>query len=136
MALAQLLDRNADADVICATCSRWTISLELAVKVYLLARALPFPVSIISGHRTAEEQRALANQGATAAPVDLSNHTSCPATAVDLRPSVPVITDEVKRAIGRAAERVGLRWGGGAQRIDGIPVGNEWRHVDLGPRRG
>jgi hypothetical protein len=140
MPLAQLIDVPADQcgrTSLCVSLSeRWKIDAVLAAKLVAMAvllRTRGIPVSIISGYRTPFEQE---QQGPTRAAVDLSTHTTFPATGADLRPGVP-ITDDVKRAIGNVAQLVGLRWGGGAP-LDqnGIPVEPEWRHVDLGPRRG
>lgn len=118
-------------------CTKWKIDPTLALKLFQVAAALPFPISIISGYRTEASQRELlARPDTTAAPVHLSTHTSCPATGADVRVDLPTVTDAHKRAFGAAAERVGLRWGGGARRENGIPAGSEWAHVDLGPRQG
>ena len=136
MALAQLVDVTGDRNQKTSLClniaCRWAVAVELAARIVAMAVLLPFRVQIISGYRTAAEQ---ARQYAGAAPDHLSTHRSNPATGADLRPLVDQVNDDTKRAIGRAAEAVGLRWGGGAQRVNGIPVGNEWAHVDLGPRR-
>lgn len=137
MPIPQRIDPEAPGTAVCDMADRWQIHYQLAWGLFSMSRMLPFGISIISGYRTPERQRELLNDpDATAAPVDRSTHTSCPATGADLRPHVDVIDDQVKRAIGSAAQMVGLRWGGGARRVNGIPVGNEWRHVDLGPRSG
>jgi len=90
-------------------------------------------VQIISGYRTAAEQRSLARTGRPAAPDSLSTHRSCPATGVDV--SLGFLATRVMKAIwGRIVTLNGLRWGGGGE-VDsgGIPV--DWGHVDRGPRR-
>lgn len=92
------------------------------------------PISIISGHRTDAEQNQLIKQGRPAAPVGASNHTSCPATAVDLRISgIPV---NVQKAIlGRIAVFNGLRWGGGSPVDPETGIPSDWNHLDMGPRQ-
>lgn len=131
--IASRLAPDADAERVVALAEQWRISCELAVRLHLLARALPFDISIISGYRTAEEQLELEAAGRPTAPDELSTHRSCPATGADLRVGVAV-TDAVKATLGREAITVGLRWGGGSP-IDprtGIP--SDWNHVDLGRR--
>ena len=131
------LRADADAAAICNLAVQWRIDARLAYGLHDMARLLPFPISIISGYRTAEEQSALLRDPSKTAAADhLSTHRSCPATGADIRVQGTQLTDEVKRQVGRAAQMVGLRWGGGARRENGIPVGNEWAHVDLGPRQG
>jgi uncharacterized protein YcbK (DUF882 family) len=135
--IPQLIEVNADASRICDLSIRWQVAPELAVKLFLLAASLPFSLSIISGYRSPEHQEKLRRDPSSgAAPVHLSTHTSCPATGADVRVNGIAVDDQVKLTIGRAAERLGLRWGGGASRVNGIPIGNEWAHVDMGPRRG
>lgn len=116
----------------CRLASRWTISEPLARKLVLLADRLPFPVRIISGHRSVELQRDLARQGRPAADPDRSTHTSCPATGADLWPSIAV-TPAIKARVGREAVEVGLRWGGGSP-VDSGGIPSDWNHFDLGPR--
>jgi len=89
-------------------------------------------VQIISGFRTASEQRSLGRAGRPTAPDRLSTHRSCPATGVDV--SLGIAPTRIQKAIwGRVAVLNGLRWGGGG-RVDegGIPI--DWPHVDRGPR--
>jgi len=88
---------------------------------------------IISGFRTDAEQIALGRSGRPTAPVDLSTHTTCPATGIDIR-LTGLVTDTDKRIFGRIAESFGFRWGGGSQFVDLIPL--DWNHLDLGPRGG
>lgn len=123
------------AQAICDLQTRWLLDFNLTQRLTMMAATLPFGVSIISGFRTEREQASLISDPSKQAASDrLSNHRACPARAADLRPDVPT-TIAVKLAIGTAAEAAGLRWGGGAPRdAHGIPVGNEWRHVDLGRR--
>lgn len=135
MPLPQVVDASTD---VCELVGRWKIEQELAQRVKVLA--LQFfggyvGIRIISGYRSPEKQTQLLNDPEyQAAPVALSNHTICPARAVDLDPVIEA-TGPVKAELGRCARLAGLRWGGGAPFDDaGIPVGNEWRHVDLGPR--
>jgi len=127
-----------------ATCEelsrRWGIDPTLAVKLIILDYMWRerFPnvgaLRIVSGWRTAEEQRELERTGRPAAPDELSTHRSCPwATGADL--SLPLAPDDyTKLQLGELARIVNLRWGGGGP-IDarGIPV--DWQHVDLGPRQ-
>lgn len=117
----------------CDIITRWKVTPEVAARALLLARAAPFSVSIISGYRSPERQRELADAGRPAAPVDVSNHTRCPATALDWRVGVTV-TDSVKAEFGRAAVFAGFRWGGGSP-VDENGIPSDWNHVDLGPRR-
>ena len=126
---------EANCERIAGLASQWKLDAVLALKLHLLAPQLPFGISIISDYRTADEQAALAKKpGVTAARDDLSTHRSCPPTGADIKVHVP-LTDAVKRKIGAAAAQVGLRWGGGARRENGIPIGNEWAHLDMGPRQ-
>lgn len=88
---------------------------------------------MISGYRTPEQQEELIREGRPAAPVELSTHTTCPATGADVRVAT-FPTDAIKATWGRIATEHGLRWGGGSPRDDrGIP--SDWNHVDLGPRQ-
>ena len=89
-------------------------------------------VWIISGYRTAAEQRDLERRGRPTAPDVVSTHRSCPATGVDI--SLGFGPTRVQKAIwGRIVTLNGLRWGGGSLVDDGgIPL--DWAHVDLGPR--
>lgn len=97
------------------------------------------PVMIISGHRTVARQEELRAAGRPTAPPGRSTHTSCPATGIDLR--IPghmdptnSDTDRVLWAdLGRAAERLGLRWGGGSPR-DRFGLPSDFNHFDKGPR--
>jgi len=125
-----------EADV-CELAHRWGVSLDVVQRVWLAARDFHTEtgrqVWIISGFRTAEEQRRLSRQGRPTAPDDLSTHRSCPATGVDInlgaRPS-----GFLKATWGRFTLIHGLRWGGGGKTDDGgIPL--DWQHVDVGPRR-
>lgn len=116
---------------------RWGIAPELAVRLMLMADTFRIRTSsglrIISGFRTAEEQRELEREGRPAAPDRLSTHRGCPATGADVSPELAV-TPSVKVLLGEAAMLSGLRWGGGSPRdANGIPT--DWNHVDLGPRR-
>ena len=90
-------------------------------------------VWIVSGWRSAAEQRRLSRQGRPTAPDDLSTHRSCPATGVDI--SLGFMPTNFMKAIwGRLTLVQGLRWGGGGPVLEsGIPV--DWQHVDTGPRR-
>lgn len=115
----------------------WRLHPDLALRVArLLTRAssqLGIPVRVISGYRTVAKQLELKNKGRPAADPSVSNHTICPARAVDL--SLGFAPTRVQKAtLGRIAVEEGLRWGGGS-RVDprtGIP--SDWNHFDLGPR--
>lgn len=125
------------AETITALVCDWGLHLELAEK---LCRALHqaeeetgLSWSIISGYRSPEEQEELIRQGRPAAPVELSTHTTWPATGADVSVSTPAIST-LKATWGRIATMNGMRWGGGSPPDDaGIP--SDWNHVDLGPRK-
>lgn len=134
MSLPQSLEGVSCAEL----AARWQIEPVLALKLIHVnaewMRRLPGlgALRIISGWRSAEEQRGLELEGRPAAPDELSTHRSCPATGADI--SLPIAADDsAKLEFGRLATLLGLRWGGGGP-IDarGIPV--DWPHVDLGPR--
>lgn len=86
---------------------------------------------VISGYRTATAQAGLERAGRPAARDDLSTHRSDPATGVDLSLG-PFPTQQQKITLGRIAEAIGLRWGGGSPIVNGIPT--DWNHFDVGPR--
>lgn len=114
----------------------WQITPELAQKVCRVQNRFEAetgrPLEVISGYRSAQEQRQLEREGRPAAPVELSNHTICPARAVDVRiEGFPARS--LKIVLGRIATEEGLRWGGGSPIEDGIPL--DWNHLDLGPRQ-
>lgn len=90
-------------------------------------------VFIISGYRTAAEQRELKRRGRPTAPDSLSTHRSCPATGVDISFGYGGASGFEKAIWGRITLVNGLRWGGGGK-VDqgGIPL--DWQHVDRGPR--
>lgn len=131
MPLAQRIEPTTD---VCQLQERWIIDFRVAEMLVLLSRRLPFGISIISGYRTPERQREIYNEkgGQDVAPVDVSTHTMCPATGVDLRVDVAV-TDIVKATLGAEAVSVGFRWGGGSQ-VDENGIPSDWNHLDLGPR--
>lgn len=121
----------------CALSLEWLLDPELAKRVvlaaYYFSAATGRELEVISGFRTCDRQRELEEQGLPAAPCELSNHTICPARAVDVRfegyPARVLVI-----ALGVAATAAGLRWGGGGPTDDdGVPV--DWRHLDLGPRQ-
>lgn len=119
----------------CRLSREWRISLELSERLVSMATTFEgtgHGLQIISGYRTCEEQQLLGERGRPAAPCDVSTHVSCPATGADLRVS-GFATRQLKLELGRAAQLAGLRWGGGSEIQDGIPL--DWNHVDLGPRR-
>lgn len=115
----------------------WRIDPDLASRVAILltraSSALGITVRVISGYRTVLHQLELRKQGRPAAHPDISNHTFCPARAVDL--SLGFAPTNVQKAtLGRIGTEVGLRWGGGStvDPMTGIP--SDWNHFDLGPR--
>lgn len=132
MSLAQVIDVRRP-DMACDLAQRWGIAPRLAAAVVTMAARLPFPLALISGFRTATQQRGLRQAGRPAATVDRSTHTSCPATGVDLWPTV-VPTSEVKATMGLAGVEVGLRWGGGSPPDPKTLIPSDWNHFDLGPR--
>jgi len=100
----------------------------------MLQERIPFPIQIISGYRTAEQQEQLKREGARTAPDELSTHRSCPATGADLWPEVTP-TNPVKATLGTNARLVGLRWGGGSDVDPQTGIPSDWNHFDLGPRQ-
>jgi len=117
----------------CAFADDWGLADDLAFRLELLATRLEFPISIISGLRTAAEQNDLREDGLPTAPNDLSTHLACPATGADLWPGIAV-TDVVKARLGAEATLVGLRWGGGSPVNPDTGIPSDWNHFDLGPR--
>jgi hypothetical protein len=129
----------ADLDA-CTLVKTYRISRRLAEKLKLMDRIFRLDTGhglvIFSGYRSPSDQERLAREGRPAAQVDRSTHTTCPATGADVKPAGVFPAKVFILKLGGAAQRAGLRWGGGAPRdADGIPVKGEWRHVDLGPRR-
>lgn len=116
----------------CDIVRRWTVEWEVAARLTTMAGMVPFDLSIISGYRSPQQQRELREQGRPAAPVELSNHTACPARAVDMRISVTP-TRSAKAEFGRAAVMAGFRWGGGSP-VDDAGIPSDWNHLDLGRR--
>lgn len=121
----------------CTLAGRWGVHPDVMQRVWKAAAALEFQtkrtVWIVSGFRTAAQQRALEKAGRPAAPDALSTHRTCPATGVDIWLG-PLPTGFLKAVWGSIAFSNGLRWGGGSP-IDpetGIP--SDWAHVDVGPR--
>jgi hypothetical protein len=121
---------------VCALSERWGISEDLSRRLLLSVRdyldETRGTVTLISGFRTAAQQKSLGRSGRPTAPDELSTHRSCPATGADV--SLGFAPVRIQKAIwGRVAIMNGLRWGGGGK-IDsgGMPL--DWGHVDLGPR--
>lgn len=135
----ELGDDAAYERAICELANRWGLSPELVWWIARAQAALPFRLHIYSGARTATEQQRISST-----PFSLSTHADrdrmgCArlATGVDVQPILPGV--RASRAavaqMGAAFTLRGLRWGGGAPvDSEGIPVGNERWHVDLGPR--
>lgn len=121
----------------CTLSERWTVHHDVMRRAVAGANAFTAEtgreVWIISGYRSPEKQRQLKEAGRPAAGVDVSNHTSCPATAVDVRIGFGP-TNAMKAILGRVMVMQGLRWGGGSP-VDpktGIPA--DWNHFDAGTR--
>jgi len=120
--------------MVCELQRRWKLAFQLATRIVTVAARLPFPLSIISGFRTAQQQQRLGTAGRPTAAVDRSTHTSCPSTGADLWPTV-VATNEVKATMGLQIVQAGLRWGGGSPPDPRTMIPSDWNHVDLGPRQ-
>lgn len=133
MSIPQVIPNTSDPDTICSFSLRWGISLTLAERLTRMTWGLEFPVSIISGLRTARQQDGLRRSGRPAAPNDKSTHLNCPATGADLSPAIAV-TDVVKARLGAEGVLAGLRWGGGSPTDPDTGIPSDWRHFDLGPR--
>ena len=118
----------------CGLAGRWKLEPSLARKLVCMAQRAPFPVQIISGYRSPEKQRALAQEGRPAAPVDVSTHTACPAQGADVWPGIAV-TRVVQAQLGEAGVICGLRWGGGSPVDPETGIPSDWNHFDEGPRR-
>lgn len=138
MSIPQVIPKLGHGTDPCVLANRWGITNELARRLMMMAARLEFPISIISGMRTAAHQLSLARQGRPAASIETSTHLSCPATGADVQPQIAVVM-AVKARLGAEGIFAGLRWGGN----DGCPPGtcneigipNDWRHFDLGRRR-
>lgn len=122
-------------DLWCSLAGRWLIAADLAYRLGLLVGFLEedlgfeLAVTIISGWRSAEVQAGLPH----AAPDALSTHRSCPATGADLWLSTTA-DNALKLKFGLAAQRAGLRWGGGSPIDPNTQIPSDWNHVDLGRR--
>lgn len=128
---------EARAEATCKLAKTWAVDprvLQRAMKVAARFEAeTGRKMYIISGFRTVASQIALKQAGRPAADPRLSNHTSCPATAVDVTIGFQP-TKILKATMGRIAVEEGLRWGGGSPvGSDGIP--SDWNHFDVGPRK-
>jgi len=123
----------------CELAERWGVDPDVMRRVWLSAHDYEqqtggLQVSIISGFRTASEQKALGRQGRPTAPDDLSTHRSCPATGVDVSLGLHP-TEFQKVTWGRIVLVNGLRWGGGGPVDPENLIPLDWRHVDRGPRQ-
>ncbi len=123
----------------CALAERWKVSLDTMERVWLSARDYEIEsggrqVWLISGWRSAAEQRRLSRKGRPTASDDRSTHRSCPATGVDISLG-PFPTGFLKATWGNLALRHGLRWGGGGPTEPDSLIPLDWQHVDRGPRR-
>ena len=117
----------------CELAQSWKLSSVLARKLIAMSADLPFQIEVISGYRTAQEQEQLRKQGRPTAPDALSTHRTCPSTGADVHVVGVWPTQTTKAYLGDAANRAGLRWGGGS-RLDDDGLPTDWNHVDLGPR--
>jgi len=120
----------------CDLVQRWKVAPDTIHRLWLAAQdyftQTARKVSIISGWRSAAEQRRLSRQGHPTAPDELSTHRSCPATGVDISLGT-LPTTFLKVEWGRIALLYGLWWGGRGEVDDrGIPL--DWQHVDTGRR--
>ena len=137
MAAPHVHEFITDTDA-CVLAQRWKVSPDTMERVWLSAQDFEIQtggrrVRIISGFRTAAEQKRLSRTGRPVAPDELSTHRSCPATGVDISLGF-MPTNFMKATWGRITLINGLRWGGGGPVFEsGIPV--DWPHVDRGPRR-
>lgn len=113
-------------------------ALTVAHVLLQLQRETGVPWVVISGYRSPEKQEELITRG-RGAPQDLSNHTSCPAFAVDVWPRGLVPVTSVRWALGRIATMHGLRWGGCDAGVPGCidentGIPQDWNHLDTGRR--
>lgn len=127
--IPQPIGEDTDA---CTLATRWGIALQLALKLVAFRLRLGFPLTIISGFRTAARQAELNSlPDCSSGRRPCSTHTTCPAIGADVWPGIAV-TNAVKAHMMRAAAEVGLRMGGGSPLdADGFPT--DWNHLDLGP---
>lgn len=124
----------------CDLAESWRIHPSLALSLIAAQAELPFRLWIFSGARSRGLQERISHT-----PFELSTHADTdsrgcprPSTGADVQPVDPGIrlSGPAVAQMGAAFTRAGLRWGGGADvGPDGIPVGDERWHVDLGPRR-
>lgn len=130
--IPQRVDPQSTAEQLCAFADKWRIDVRLALGLHRMAQVFPHPLMMVSGFRTPAEQEALPD----GAPVDVSTHTSCPATGADLqvvgwnKQNAPL---EIRLVFAGTARAAGLRVGGGSK-IDSDGVASDWNHVDLGRR--
>ena len=120
-----------DAEL-CDFQKRWKIAGVLATKLHCLATRLEFTFWVISGWRSEDQQQKLIDEG-KGAPLHLSTHVTCPATGVDVWPTVTP-TNVTKARLGAEARVCGLRWGGGSPVDPDTGIPSDWNHLDLGPR--
>ena len=130
MAIAELIRPESD---FCDLATRWLLEERLADLLVVLSERVEFPISIISGYRSKDEQDSLRREGRPAAADDRSTHRQCPATGADVMPQI-AITNYVKARLGAEAMFVGLRWGGGSPVDPETGIPSDWNHLDLGRR--
>jgi len=120
----------------CDLASRWRVDPEVMRRLSIAAEDFFFEtrgdVRIISGYRTAREQRELERRGRPTAPDHLSTHRSCPATGVDVNIGVAPVRTQ-KWIWARILRMNGLEWGG-RSKLDSNFIPVDWQHVDRGPR--
>lgn len=120
----------------CELAERWGVDPDVMTRLVISAEQFEAEtaqaVQIISGYRTAAEQKALGRSGRPTAPDELSTHRSCPATGVDVNlGTLPIVVQ--KHIWGRILMLNGLRWGGGSDLDDDL-IPSDWQHLDRGPR--
>lgn len=125
-----------DHDPVCIQAD-WKLDPRLAAAIARVifrgSTAIGRTIRIISGFRSIQEQLELKRQGRPAADPNVSTHTMCPATGVDLSIGFAPTTTQ-KAILGRIAVEEGLRWGGGSAVDPETGIPSDWNHFDLGPR--
>lgn len=122
--------------IACDIQNEWKLDPVLAERVSRVLNefehATNRSVRITSGFRTFAQQDALRRSGRPTAPNNVSNHTICPARAVDISLGFAP-TRALKHWLGNMATKHGLRWGGGSP-LDEDYIPSDWQHLDLGAR--
>lgn len=122
---------------LCDLVGRWNVDWQVMQKAQAAATEFELQtgrdVFIISGFRTAAEQKRLGKAGRPTAPDELSTHRSCIATGIDVDLGF-VVSDLMKAIWGSRALEAGLRVGGGSPIDPTTGLNTDWNHVDNGPR--